>query len=129
MASRLVVMPVLPSVTVSEAANLRGKGGSARAVVAKPRQPVHTAPTPQAAPMMNSLRFMVPPRCRHSTGVNQQARFKQSYELDEPVVVLDIATLESLASQQPGSGNATLRPRRIQALRFSNSSSHWPEEN
>src|SRR6267154_2267727 len=55
-------MPVLPSVTVSAALNLRGKAGSALAEAVHPRDPIQAAPIPKVAPMMNSLRFMVPPR-------------------------------------------------------------------
>jgi hypothetical protein len=68
-AKRLVVIPVLPSVTVSDAVNLRGKAGRAEAV--HPREPIHAAPTPQVAPMMKSLRFMTPPHCcgQHSIEV------------------------------------------------------------
>jgi hypothetical protein len=62
MASLLVVMPVLPSTTVSAALNLRGNAGNALADRAQPRDPIQAAPTPQVAPMMKSLRFTVPPR-------------------------------------------------------------------
>jgi len=61
MANRLVVIPVFPSTTESAALNFPGKAGSALATGAHSREPIQAAPTPQVAPMMKSLRFVVPP--------------------------------------------------------------------
>src|SRR6266851_4400246 len=62
MARRLVWMPVLPRVTVSEALNLRERGGRAKGRRAKAALRNQAAPTAaQAVRWMNSRRFMGPP--------------------------------------------------------------------
>src|SRR5580700_6994094 len=55
MASRLVLMPVLPSVTVSEAEKFDDKGWVARAV-SRSLQESQAAPTPDAERIRNSRR-------------------------------------------------------------------------
>src|ERR1700693_4966515 len=60
MASRLVLMPVLPSVTVSEAENFDGKGWVARAVNRSLRVS-QAAPTPAAERIRNSRGCIRPP--------------------------------------------------------------------
>src|ERR1700723_3846679 len=60
MARRLVLMPVLPSVTVSEAANFAGSGWAAIAS-RMALDESHAAPTPVAERMRNSRRCINPP--------------------------------------------------------------------
>src|SRR5260370_40679640 len=61
MARRLVWMPVLPRVTVSEALNFRGSAGRAKARRAKAEAWRESAPAAQAVPWRDSRRFMGPP--------------------------------------------------------------------
>src|SRR5579859_215580 len=58
MAKRLVLMPVLPNVTVSEALNLRGSGVSSSALWVKFVEGSQAAPAAHAARCRNSRRFM-----------------------------------------------------------------------
>src|SRR5690242_20940625 len=58
MARRLVLMPVLPSVTVSEAVNFRGSGDSSSALCANFGEGNQAAPAAHAARCRNSRRFM-----------------------------------------------------------------------
>src|SRR5271170_6033728 len=62
MANRLVLMPVCPNTTVSEALNFLVKTGRAEAHAARPLEPTQAAPKPRAACKMKSRRFMVPPK-------------------------------------------------------------------
>src|SRR5467141_1941195 len=68
MARRLVWMPVLPRVTVSEALNFRGSAGRAKARRAKAEALKERAPAAQAVRWRNSRRFMGPPCCGVSGG-------------------------------------------------------------
>jgi hypothetical protein len=67
---------------------LRGKAGRAEAV--HPREPIHAAPTPQVAPMMNSLRFMTPPHCCGQRSIEVWFIQNAIIQLDEPALDLDI---------------------------------------
>src|SRR5580704_18810490 len=69
MARRLVWMPVLPRVTVSNALNLRGRGFSASAWArrGKAAERSQAAPAAQAERRRNSRRFMEPPEKRPSS--------------------------------------------------------------
>src|SRR5580693_2261522 len=64
MARRLVWMPVLPRVTVSDALNLRGRGLRARACTpwGNAAECSQAAPAVEAERRRNSRRFMGPPR-------------------------------------------------------------------
>src|SRR5215472_5506238 len=61
MASRLVWIPVCPSVTPSDALNFRGSGGSSSGLCVKVVEGSQAAPAAQAARWRNSRRFIGPP--------------------------------------------------------------------
>src|ERR1700719_2169903 len=62
MASRLVLMPVCPSSTVSDARNFFTKAGEEAAQAVRPFEPIQAAPTPRAACLMKSRRFITTPK-------------------------------------------------------------------
>jgi hypothetical protein len=58
-ASRLVLIPVLPNVTSSTAVNFRGRGVLKNAARASAFPPNHAAPSPQLVRRIKSLRLIL----------------------------------------------------------------------
>src|ERR1700730_12009177 len=85
MASRLVLMPVLPRVTVSEAENFDDEGWVARAA-SKSLELSQAAPRPDAERMRNSRRCIKSPASRNCSMIRVSAVIRTAFETLPAVV-------------------------------------------